>query len=142
VIVLDTNVVSELLTSRPNPRVVAWVDARRSAELTITAITAAELRAGATILSAGRRRTRIVAQVDELIDETFAGYMLSFDSACSAYYADVIARRRRTGAPISESDALIAAICRRESGSLATRNGRDFAGTGVEVIDPWPTKDA
>ena len=136
-IVLDTNVVSELLRPSPASQVVGWVDAHDASELTISAITAAELRAGAAVLPAGRRRTRLARQIDELIEETFAGYVLAFDVRCSGHYAAVIAARQRMGARIGGLDAQIAAICREYSAPLATRNGEDFAGVGVKILDPW-----
>jgi toxin FitB len=137
VIVLDTNVLSELLRPEPATGVVAWVDAQESAELAITVITAAELRAGVAFLPRGRRRTAIGRSVELLLVETFAGSVLPFDEGAAIEYADVVARRRRAGAPITALDAEIAAICRLYGASLATRNTSDFEGTGVRLLDPW-----
>jgi predicted nucleic acid-binding protein len=137
VIVLDTNVISELIKPQPDDAVLAWADGQRSAEMVITAITAAELRAGAATMPAGRRKTSIIQQIDRLIGTTFSSRVLPFDVESSAHYGDVVARRRRAGAPISVLDAQIAAICRVHNAPLATRNGKDFKGAGVHLVDPW-----
>jgi predicted nucleic acid-binding protein len=141
VIVLDTNVVSELMRPIPDPHVLAWVDEQPVPDLVITSINVAELRAGAALLPAGRRRARIGEQVDALIDETFAGSVLPFDVDSSVQYAEIIARRTRAGVPIAALDAEIAAICRQYNAMLATRNRRDFGDTGVELVDPWTAAD-
>jgi len=137
VIVLDTNVLSELLKPAPDPTVVAWVDARDSSELAITALTAAELRAGVTLLPEGRRKEALGRAIESLLDETFAGFILAFDVDSAAHYAEILATRTRAGRPVSTFDAQIAAICRQHGSTLATRNTADFAGVGVTLVDPW-----
>jgi predicted nucleic acid-binding protein len=137
VIVLDTNVLSELLRPAPSEAVVAWVDARDSSELTITALTAAELRAGVALLPDGARKRTLGERVERTLSETFDGFVLPFDADCSRHFADVVAARTRSGHPISAFDAQIAAICRQHDATLATRNTADFAGTGVMLVDPW-----
>lgn len=138
-IVLDTNVVSELIRPAPDARVLDWIDARDPAGVVITAITAAELRAGVAQLPAGRRRHDIEARMEPTLTELFADAILPFDLFATPYYADIVATRRRTGLPISAMDAQIAAICRQYEATLATRNVRDFITTGVELVDPWST---
>jgi predicted nucleic acid-binding protein len=140
VIVLDTNVVFELMRPAPDRGVVGWVDERPVSDLLITSITAAELRAGAALLSAGRRRAQIVDQIEILIEETFAGAVLPFDADSGPFYAEIVATRRRVGRPIAALDAQIAAICRQHDASLATRNQRDFADTGIDLLDPWTAR--
>lgn len=136
-IVLDTNVISELARDHPEPRVVGWVDEQDSAELVISVVTAAEVRAGVALLPAGRRRQRIHRVMETLVTETFAGYLLPFDGEASREYAEVLVRRRRAGNPISALDAVQAAICRQHDAVLATRNVDDFAHTGVDIVNPW-----
>lgn len=136
-IVLDTNVLSELMRPDAEGQVLAWVDAQPVVDLTITSVTAAELRVGVALLPAGRRRSRIAAQVDALIDETFARAVLPFDTESAQHYAEIVARRTRAGTPITALDAQIAAVCRQYDATLATRNQRDFVDTGVPLIDPW-----
>lgn len=136
-IVLDTNVVSELIRPAPHARVIDWVDAREASDLVITVITAAEVRAGIAQLPAGRRKDDIATRIESLLSETFAGAVLPFDVFATPYYAEIVAARRRAGTPISALDAQIAAICRQHQATLATRNVRDFTATGVELLDPW-----
>jgi toxin FitB len=137
VIVLDTNVVSELIKPAPAPPVITWVDEREPAELVITAITAAELRAGVAILPRGHRSNQVGQRMDALLTFTFAGSVLPFDIDTAGHYAEVVAARRRAGKPIAALDAQIAGLCRRHRATLATRNIRDFDATGVELVDPW-----
>lgn len=136
-IVLDTNVLSELIRPAPHERVVAWVDARDASELAITALTAAELRAGAALLPDGARKRGLGQAIELMLSETFAGFVLAFDADSSAHYAEVVAARSRAGRPISAFDAQIAAVCRQHDATLATRNTADFAETGVALVDPW-----
>ena len=136
-IVLDTNVVSELMRLTPDPAVMTWFSRQDSAGLHLTAVSEAELRAGAAILPAGRRRDRLAAEIDAVIDEDFAGRVLPFDSAAARAYAAIAASRRSLGRPILEADCQIAAIVRARDAAVATRNARDFAQCGIAVIDPW-----
>jgi len=137
VIVLDTNVVSELVRPSPNRSVVEWVDEHDSSELVITALTAAELRAGVALLPEGRRRDELGMRIESLLVETFAGNVLAFDVGSSAYYAEVLAVRTRGGRPITTFDAQIAAVCRQYDSVLATRNTTDFTDTGIQLVNPW-----
>jgi predicted nucleic acid-binding protein len=137
VIILDTNVVSELLRPAPDRNVISWVDAQDATEVVITAITAAELRAGVAFLPRGRRKATIATQVEALLEGTFADYVLPFENDSSGHYAAVLAARRRAGRPISALDAQIAAICLQHDAVLATRNTADFARTGTRLINPW-----
>lgn len=136
-IVLDTNVVSELTRPRPSQPVIDWVDASDPVELAITAITAAEIRAAIAALPAGRRRREIERRMESLLAETFAGYVLPFDVDATPHYARILRVRNRAGRPISGLDAQIAAICVQHDAALATRNTADFAGLGLDLVDPW-----
>ncbi|HXE44605.1 MAG TPA: type II toxin-antitoxin system VapC family toxin [Conexibacter sp.] len=136
-IVLDTNVLSELMRRRPVARVVRWVDEQDASVLAITAVTVAELLYGVARLADGARKTELAAAVAALVREDFAGRVLPFDIAAAQHYADLVADRERQGRPVSVSDAQIAAICRCHGTDLATRNVRDFEGTGITVLDPW-----
>ena len=136
-IVIDTNVVSELMRLTPEPTVMAWFARRNADELYLTAVAEAELRAGAAILPAGRRRDRLSAEVDAVVREDFAGRVLPFDSAAARAYAEIAASRSSTGRPILEADCQIAAIARSRGMAVATRNVGDFSGTGIEVLNPW-----
>jgi predicted nucleic acid-binding protein len=136
-IVLDTNVISELIHPRGEPRVVAWTDEQQAGEVYLTAITTAELRYGVARLPDGRRRTDLTERLKLVIEEDFADRILSFDDDAAAHYASIVTDRERRGLAISMADAQIAAICRHHGASLSTRNTKDFTHTGVTVIDPW-----
>ena len=136
-IVLDTNVVSEIARPQPHQAVIDWVDAQAVEELVITALTAAEIRAGVALLPSGRRQREIGKRVELLLTETFAGYVLAFDIDSASYYAQVLATRTRMGRPISGLDAQIAAVCLQHDATLATRNTDDFDGIGLQVVNPW-----
>lgn len=138
-IVLDTNVVSELMRPRPNARVLAWVDAQPPREVAITSITAAELRSGVERLPFGRRRTKIAAEVEAVITEDFASRVLPFSVDATPDFARLVSGRESAGHPMSTADGQIAAICRTLDAVLATRNANAFDGTGVEVVNPWET---
>jgi predicted nucleic acid-binding protein len=136
-IVLDTNVLSELMRRRPAARVVSWVDEQDASALEITAVTVAELLYGVARLADGARKAELATAVDALVRDDFAGRVLPFDAAAAVHYADLVAERERQGRPVSISDGQIAAICRCHGAALATRNVRDFDASGVALIDPW-----
>lgn len=133
--VLDTNVISAVIGDRAEPRIVAWLDAVPEL-VCLTSITAAELRLGAALPPASRRRARLQEEIEAMLAEDFANAVLAFDEPASEAYAMVVANRRRSGRPISVLDAQIAAICLSHGATLATRNVRDFEGSGVTVVDP------
>ncbi len=136
-ILLDTNVVSELMRPAPSPVVMAWFAAQPAASLFISAVTEAELRYGVMLLPEGRRRTDLMAAIEGMLIEDFAGRILPFDSAAAVAYAAIAASRREVGKPISQFDAQIAAIAQSRGAELATRNVADFEGCEVEVTNPW-----
>ena len=136
-VVLDTNVVSELMLVAPNQRVLAWIDDWPTRDLFVTAVTEAEVRTGVAILPEGARRREIEEAAERLIGGLFAGRVLPFDSRAARAFADISAARRAAGRPISQPDCQIAAIARSCGIAVATRNIRDFSETGVQVIDPW-----
>lgn len=136
-IILDTNVVSEPLRPEPEPAVLAWLDAQAPATLYLTSITLAELLAGVAALPAGRRRNKLGQALTEQVLPLFEGRVLAFDMPAAHAYAPVQSGAQAAGNPISFADAAIAAIAGAHGYAVATRNVRDFKGTGVEVIDPW-----
>ena len=135
-IVLDTNVVSELMRPEPSTRVLAWVRGHEDTELYTTAITLAEIRYGIERLADGRRKELLRTTADAVFG-SFAEQVLPFDARAALRYAAIVSGRDRTGRPIDGFDAQIASICRECQATLATRNGADFEHTGIEVIDPW-----
>jgi predicted nucleic acid-binding protein len=135
-IILDTNVVSELMRPEPTSQVAAWVRDRDRHELRTTAITLAEVRYGIARLPDGRRKQVLLAAADEIF-RTFEDQVLPVDVAAAEQYAVIACNRERSGKPMSSFDALIAAVCRSQGAALATRNVPDFDGAGIEIIDPW-----
>jgi predicted nucleic acid-binding protein len=141
VIVLDTNVVSELMRQAPEPGVVRWVDRFPAEDIFLTAVTAAELMYGVARLPEGRRKRELLVRIGDLLAEDFQDQILPFDAPAATHYAEIVASRERAGRPISMADAQTASICRTWSAELATRNVNDFVDTGVRVVNPWdPTQ--
>ena len=136
-IVLDTNVLSELMRSAPEARVTNWVATQAAASLFIATITQAEILHGVLLLPRGRRRDAIEAAADAMFEEDFAGRVLPFSSHSARAYAEIALARRQSGRPISQFDAQIAAIAKSFGAGVATRNVADFEGCGIRVIDPW-----
>ncbi len=136
-IVLDTNVISEMLRAQPNPRVTEWLAAQPMASLFTASLVQAEILYGIAILPRGRRQVRLASVVAPIFEDDLRGRVLPFDAAAASHFAEIAAARRRKGRPISQIDAQIAAITRSRGAKLATRNIPDFADCGVELIDPW-----
>jgi predicted nucleic acid-binding protein len=136
-IILDTNVVSEILRPKPAPRVEAWLAGQNGADIFLTAISEAELRYGVAVQAKGKRREALVEAVNGMLRADFRDRILPFDSAAALEYASIGAERWAAGRPISQFDCQIAAIARAHGATMATRNVSDFEGCGVDVIDPW-----
>lgn len=136
-IILDTDVVSELMRPTPTAAVTEWVASQPSASLYTTSITEAEILHGIMLLPAGRRRTALEVASLAMFSEDFAGRILGFGSDAAAHYARIASDRRRAGHPISAFDAQIAAIARVMGATIATRNIADFEGLGLRLVDPW-----
>jgi predicted nucleic acid-binding protein len=136
-IVLDTNVVSELLRPAPATQVEAWLSAQDGAKVYFTAVGEAELRHGVAILPAGQRRTALTKAIEGILEEDFRDRILPFDRDAAGAYAVIAAARRAAGRPISQFDCQIAAIARAHGASVATRNTADYEGCGIALIDPW-----
>ena len=136
-VVLDTNVVSELMRERVDPRVRAWLDSQLNSALFTTTITEAEILTGIAILPDGERRRGIAAAAERAFGVLFAGRILPFDSAAAKAYAVIAAARRAAGHPINHADCQIAAIARSAGASVATRDSDGFQGCGIDVVNPW-----
>jgi predicted nucleic acid-binding protein len=137
-IVLDTNVTSELMRVAPDERVSRWVRDARPTELFTTSVIVAEVLYGIERLPDGRRRDRLQEAAEEIF-VAFETKILPFDVVAARRYPEIVAGRDRSGRPITSIDAQIASICRVHGAALATRNTKDFEGTGVELLDPWAT---
>lgn len=136
-IILDTNVISELLRPVPAPGVENWLAAQGGEAIYFTAVGEAELRHGLAIMPAGKRRNALAQAIDDILDEDFRGRILPFDRDAARDYEQIAASRRTAGRPISQFDCQIAAIARAHKASLATRNTADFEGCEIELVDPW-----
>ena len=135
-IIVDTNVVSELMRPSPSARVLDWLQDQPGRELYTSAITVAEVLCGIERLPAGRRREELRSAATEIFT-AFAEQVLAFDTAAAGEYALLVSHRERLGMPIEGFDAQIAAICRVRRATLATRNISDFRETGINIMNPW-----
>ena len=136
-IVLDTNVVSELMKVSPSGPVMGWWRSRPGGELFISALTQAEILYGIELLPGGKRRNLLEQAAQEMFTEYFGGRILPFDSDAAREFARIALARRNAGRPISQTDAQIAAIARSRGASVATRNIEDFVDCGIAVVNPW-----
>lgn len=118
----------------------SWFAGRGAGEPFLTAITEAKLRTGVAIPSMGQRRDRLVAAIDAVMDQDFAGCALPFDSNAARSHAAIAAERRAAERPIIQADCQVAAIARFHEADVATRNVGDFEGCGIDVSNPWVTE--
>ena len=136
-IVLDTNVISELMWASPQQVVLTWFEAQPTNSLFVTTVTEAEILTGITLLPDGRRRRGLAESAGRLFTVLFAGRILVFDSHAANIYAEIFAQRHAVGRPINQADCQIAAIACSHGAAIATRNVADFEETEVEIINPW-----
>jgi predicted nucleic acid-binding protein len=137
VLILDTNVVSEFLRPEPDAGVWAWMVMQTPSTLHTTSITLAEILYGLALLPEGARRFALMRATGRTFAEQFPGRVLSFDQDAATAYAAIRSGRRLLGRPVAPIDAQIAAIARAHGATVATRNVRDFAECGIEVVNPW-----
>ena len=133
-IILDTNVLSEVLRPRPDTEVLGWM--ARQQDVGTTAITVGELLVGVRGLPAGRRRDDLIGAIEQSL-VAFRGSILPYDEGAARSYARMQERRRATGIPLAREDGMIAAICATRSLVLATRNTKDFRDLDLELVNPW-----
>ena len=135
-IIVDTNVASELMKREPDAAVRAWAQDVPRGQLCLTAVSLAEIRFGIERLPPSRRRRELEAMANEVFGD-FSDQVLPFDATAAVHYGSVVAGRERLGQSINGFDAQIASICLARDATLATRNTKDFVETGVDLIDPW-----
>jgi predicted nucleic acid-binding protein len=138
-IILDTNVVSELMRDRIDPRVLNWVDAQIADRVYLTAVNLAELLAGLELMPPGKRRQTMELNLDGLERRFFAGRILSYDEQAARAHALLQSRARRNGRAVSFSDGQIAAIAWVHGFTVATRDTSPFEAAGVTFVNPWAT---
>jgi predicted nucleic acid-binding protein len=136
-IVLDTNVISELWKAAPEPNVLAWIDAQSVETLYLSAVTVAELRFGLAAMPAGKRRSIYQERLEREVLTAFTGRVLPFDLDASQAYAELMARARAAGKAIGKADGYIAASAVARGFSIATRDTGPFQAAGLNIIDPW-----
>jgi predicted nucleic acid-binding protein len=136
-LVLDTNVVSDLMRPVPSAPVLAWLDAQLADDLWLTSVTVAELLFGIERLPSGARRRALAKAAAQTVQEDFAGRLLVFSQEAASHFAVIAAQRERAGHALSMADGYIAAICLAHQATLVTRNVRDFARLGLTVLNPW-----
>ena len=136
-IILDTNVLSALMRTRPDPLVVAWLDRQPPESIWITSITVFEAHLGLRLLPRGARQRTLEATFAQLVEEDLEGRVLDFDRAAAAAAASVAATRQKAGRPVDMRDTQIAGISLARHATLATRNVRHFADLTVPIVDPW-----
>ena len=136
-IVLDTNVLSETLRPAPDARALVWLGQQSRSALFTTTVTRAELLYGVHLLPDGQRKAALMEAIHGIFALDMAGQVLGFDNDAADAYAEIAASRKLAGKPISQFDAMIAAIAKSRGASLATRNVKDFVDCGITVVDPW-----
>jgi toxin FitB len=142
VIILDTNAVSEVMKPAPSESVLRWLASQEPQNIFITVITQAEMLYGVEVLASGKRRRSLLELTEELFGaEGFQGRILSFDQQSAREFASILASRKSAGRPMSQFDAMIAAIARSHGAALATRDTDDFEHCGIRLINPWTAPD-
>jgi predicted nucleic acid-binding protein len=136
-IVIDTNVISELWKAEPAPQVLAWMDAQMIETLYLSAITVAELRFGLAAMPAGKRRNTYLDRLEREVIPAFSGRILPFDLETSHAYAELMGAARAAGQAIGKADGYIAASAAARGYTVATRDTSPFAAAGLPVINPW-----
>lgn len=137
-IILDTNVISELMKGEKCSEIVySWTSQQPMAELFITTITQGEILYGIDILPKGKRQEKLLHLANLMFEEDFKGRILSFDQKSAVAFAQIAFQRRKKGLPISQADTQIASICYSNNAIIATRNVDDFQECNIAIINPW-----
>ena len=136
-ILLDTNVVSELMRQDPDDQVLNWLRQQRTEQIYLTAVTVAEIRRGLALLPDGRRKGKLEEAFQQFLNRGFLDRILPFASETTLVYAPIYCARVQAGLGVGELDLLIAAIAKQYGASLATRNTTDFEACGLKLINPW-----
>ncbi len=136
-IILDTNVLAEFMTSPPSDAVVDWLNVQNTMSLYVTSISIAEICYGLQVMPEGKRRRLLEDRFEQFIARAFASRLLNFDETAARIYGEIKAYRKKIGRPLSDFDGQIAAIARTHGFSLATRNVTDFEHCLIELINPF-----
>jgi predicted nucleic acid-binding protein len=138
-ILVDTNVVSEIMRVAPSANVLNWLNSQKSSDLYCSAVTIGEIEYGLRILPDGKRRQQLKERFERFVALAFAQRVLTFDEPAARLYGEVMGHRKELGRPMSVPDGQIAAIARSKGFTVATRNTSDFESCGVELANPFET---
>ncbi|MFT4585428.1 MAG: putative nucleic acid-binding protein [Gammaproteobacteria bacterium] len=136
-ILLDTNVVSEVMRVSPAEAVLNWLNEQQSSSLCVSSITIGEIAYGLRILPDGKRRSGLNEKFERFIAMAFAQRVIAYDESAARMYGEIMASRKEAGRPMSIPDGQIAAIARTNHLTVATRNSSDFEQCGVDLLDPF-----
>jgi len=136
-IVLDTNVLSECWRKSPNIQVLTWLAAQPQASLFTTTVVESEILYGVQLLADGARKDALSLAVKAVFNDNLTGHVLTYDRDAARSYAQIASNRKKMGKPISQFDAMIAAVAHSRGATLATRNVKDFEGCAIQLVDPW-----
>ena len=136
-IVLDTNVLSECWRKSPNIQVLTWLAAQPQASLFTTTVVESEILYGVQLLADGARKDALSLAVRAVFNDNLTGRVLTYDRDAARSYAEIASNRKKMGKPISQFDAMIAAVAHSRGATLATRNVKDFEGCAIQLVDPW-----
>lgn len=136
-IVLDTNVVSEMMKPSPSHAVLDWLNGQETERLHLSTVTIGEIEYGLRILPDGRRRRDLHDRFNRFVAAAFSLRVLSYDEPAGRCYGEIMAVRKSLGRPMSMPDGQIAAIAKANGGAVATHNTRDFEECGIELVDPF-----
>ena len=136
-ILLDTNVISEIMRPRPDPAVTGWIQSLPRREFWTSSVVMAELLSGIDLMPAGQKQKGLRKAVEDMIAEDFHGQILDFDLAAARHFGQILSGRQHMGRPIDEMDAQIAATARVYGATLATRYIKDFVACGLALVNPW-----
>ena len=136
-LVLDTNMLSEIMRPEPEGKVADWIVRQPSEELFTAAVCQAEILSGLAVMPGGRRRADLEEAARAMFADDFDGRILPYDTQAAAAFAEIFAARRKAGRPSGTIDLMLAAIARVRGASVVTRNLADFEGVGVAIINPW-----
>ena len=136
-ILLDTNVLSELMRAAPSAAVLTWLNEQDATTVFVSAVTIAEIEYGLRLSPDGRRKSGLRTRFERFLALAFEGRIRDFDQAAARSYGEIMGGRREVGRPMSVPDGQIAAIARSRDDAVATRNVSDFVDCGLEVINPF-----
>lgn len=136
-ILIDTNVISELMREKPDATVMRWIQSMSATEFWLTSITIAEIKRGILRLPESQRRQRLQTKFDEFVIRGFRRRIFSFDEAAAHVYGEICRHRENAGLAADPVDMMIAAIAKTNNAALATRNIKDFSDCGIVLINPW-----